>query len=123
MTSLPLNTGDTWIPEKADMQIWVQLYPIVDVEQELNAMAGWLHANPTRRKTMRGIKRFINSWLSKAQDKGGASPLAKEGGKILKTRDMSSLDDLTHNVSGDLQTRAYFIKKYGQCFENGVRYT
>lgn len=32
-------------------------------------MKGWLNANPTKRKTKRGIKRFINSWLSREQDK------------------------------------------------------
>ena len=35
-------------------------------------MKGWLDANPTKRKTSRGIKRFVNSWLAKEQDKGGA---------------------------------------------------
>ena len=34
-------------------------------------MVGWLDSNPTKRKTKRGINRFINNWLSNAQDKGG----------------------------------------------------
>ncbi len=48
-----------------------ELYPAVDVMQELRGMKGWCDANPTRRKTRSGINRFINSWLSKRQDKGG----------------------------------------------------
>ena len=32
-------------------------------------MKGWLNSNPTKRKTRRGIKRFINSWLAREQDK------------------------------------------------------
>ena len=49
---------------------WIQLYPAVDVMQELRKMAGWSDANPTKRKTKSGVKRFINSWLSKTQDSG-----------------------------------------------------
>ena len=51
---------------------WVGLYPAVDVMQELRNMKGWLNANPTRRKTKSGINRFITTWLSKEQNKGGA---------------------------------------------------
>lgn len=46
------------------------LYPNADVMQELRKMRGWCNANPTRRKTKKGIDRFINSWLSREQDKG-----------------------------------------------------
>jgi hypothetical protein len=34
-------------------------------------MDGWFDGHPTKRKTRQGIRRFINSWLSKEQDKGG----------------------------------------------------
>ena len=50
---------------------WSELYPAVDVMQELRAMKGWCNANPTKRKTKSGINRFINGWLSKEQNKGG----------------------------------------------------
>lgn len=48
-----------------------ELYPAVDVMQELRKMKGWSISNPTKRKTKRGINRFINSWLAKEQDRGG----------------------------------------------------
>jgi len=35
-------------------------------------MKGWLDANPAKRKTKKGILRFVNTWLSKEQDKGGS---------------------------------------------------
>lgn len=50
---------------------WKEVYPAVDVEQELRKMIAWCDANPTRRKTKRGIEKFINGWLSREQDKGG----------------------------------------------------
>lgn len=50
---------------------WEKAFPAVDVKQELHKMAAWLDANPTRQKTRKGVCRFINSWLSKEQDRGG----------------------------------------------------
>ena len=48
---------------------WSELYPNVDVMQELRNMKGWCNSNPTKRKTKRGVLRFINSWLAREQDK------------------------------------------------------
>ncbi len=67
---LPLNDGSLYPVNDEDIAEWQKLYPVVDVLQELRKMVGWLNANPTRKKTKSGIKRFINSWLSKEQDKG-----------------------------------------------------
>lgn len=53
---------------------WASLYPAVDVMQELRNMKGWLDVNPKKRKTKSGILRFVNSWLSREQDKGGSKP-------------------------------------------------
>lgn len=55
-----------------DFDEWAELYPAVDIMQALRSMKGWLNANPTRRKTKNGIRRFINSWLSREQDRGKA---------------------------------------------------
>lgn len=51
---------------------WKDTYPAVNVEQELKKMVSWCDANPARRKTRNGVERFINSWLSREQDRGGA---------------------------------------------------
>ncbi len=54
-----------------DIENWKDLYPAVDIMQELRKMKGWLDSNPTKRKTKRNIGRFINSWLARTQDSGG----------------------------------------------------
>ena len=69
-----LNTGERWEPEDIDMIAWSKAYPAVDVFQELRAMESWLDANPKKRKTPVGVKRFVNSWLARSQDRGGSSP-------------------------------------------------
>ncbi|MGU5691419.1 MULTISPECIES: replication protein [Aeromonas] len=71
---MPLNSGEHAVTESFAAQMQA-LYPAVDVAQELRTMTGWLIANPTKRKTRTGINRFINSWLSKCQDRGGSNGL------------------------------------------------
>lgn len=66
---LTLNDKSLYDVTKNDFNEYEELYPNVDIMQELRKMKGWLNANPTKRKTKRGIKRFINSWLSREQDK------------------------------------------------------
>ena len=72
VASLPLNTGEEYPIYQKDLDEWQELYPAVDVKQQLNSMRGWCMANPTKKKTSRGIKRFINGWLQREQDRGGS---------------------------------------------------
>lgn len=69
--NIPLNTGEEYPVYQKDIDEWQKLYPAVDVRQELNKMRGWCLANPSKRKTNRGVKKFINNWLSRQQDRGG----------------------------------------------------
>ena len=69
--SLPLNDGSAFEIFQSDVDRWSNLYPSVDVMQQLRNMAGWIDGNPSKRKTRSGIKRFVNSWLAKEQNKGG----------------------------------------------------
>lgn len=66
---LPLNDGTDYGVTGEMVSEFVGLYPAVDVMQELRNMRGWLLNNPKNRKTRSGIRRFINSWLSREQDK------------------------------------------------------
>lgn len=48
---------------------WEELYPAVDVMQNLRSMKAWCIANPKNRKTKDGVMKFVNGWLSREQDK------------------------------------------------------
>lgn len=72
IVSLILNDKSLHDVYQSDIAKWAELYPAVDIIQELKKMVGWLDSNPKKRKTKRGINRFINNWLSNAQDKGGS---------------------------------------------------
>lgn len=70
---------------------WQELYPDVNIMQELRNMKGWLNANPAKRKTRRGICKFINSWLTKAQKEAMEKRKTKNGANSeLDTRTVDS---------------------------------
>ena len=75
---LTLNDKTLYDVTQNDFNEYEELYPNVDIMQELRKMKGWLNANPTKRKTKRGIKRFINNWLSREQDKPKPNNVRKE---------------------------------------------
>lgn len=69
--SITLNDQSEYPVYQDQVDSWSQLYPAVDIPQELRKMKGWCDANPSKRKTRRGVQSFINGWLSREQDKGG----------------------------------------------------
>ena len=77
--SLTLNDKTEYGITQKDIDEWGKLYPAVDIIQELRKMRGWLDSNPDRRKTRRGVRRFVNSWLSQEQDKGGVKSYGAGG--------------------------------------------
>lgn len=72
--TLQLNTGAEYPILQPFVDEMQELYPAVDVMQELRSMKAWCIANPQKRKTKSGIVRFVNSWLSREQNKGGIKP-------------------------------------------------
>ena len=68
---LPLVDKTMYNVPLSKINTWSVAYPAVDIKQELFKMLAWLEANPNRKKTRKGIERFICTWLSREQDKGG----------------------------------------------------
>ncbi len=70
---IPTNRkGEFYEVYPSEIQDNESLYPAVDVRQEYRKMIGWANATPKKRKTHNGMPKFINSWLSREQDKGGS---------------------------------------------------
>lgn len=84
--TLPLaKNGDETEITEAMLAEWTEAYPGVDVPQALRNMRQWLIQNPTRRKTKRGIGRFIVTWLAKEQDRGGSGKATAQQESYLDT--------------------------------------
>ena len=71
---MPLVGSNVYLISQSQVDRWAALYPAVDVMQELRKMVGWCEGNPSNKKTGRGVLRFINSWLSREQDRGHRRP-------------------------------------------------
>ena len=71
VAEIPLNDNTAYAVSRQEVEEYAVLYPAVDVQQELRNMRGWCLANPAKRKTRSGVKKFVNGWLSRAQDRGG----------------------------------------------------
>lgn len=83
---IPLTPRDgSYAVTEADVQFWTQAYPRVDVLAALRRIASWMDANPNKRKTRRGIRRCIDSWLARDQDNG----------KTIRVNHSSSIGGLT----------------------------
>lgn len=84
--SLPLSDGKSFFDVTENyMSEQAALYPGINIEQEFRNMRGWLNSNPAKRKTPRGIKRFITTWLQNSQDK----PRGWQSGRAAPARDVN----------------------------------
>lgn len=92
--TLTLQDNSEYAVVENQLKEWQELYPSIDVMQELRKMKGWLNANPTKRKTKRGIKKFINSWLARAFDRAPKGT-KKELPKWFNDQDIVQMGDET----------------------------
>jgi hypothetical protein len=69
---LPTVSDGDYPVSESDIAEWTSAFPAVDVPQQLAVARQWLIANPTRRKTKRGMRKFIVSWLDRRQNSGPA---------------------------------------------------
>ena len=108
--------GTDWQPTDEQVIQWQHAYPNVDVFAELNEMAAWCASNAKDRKTQRGMPRFVNGWLSRANKQGGSPFVKKEqersGKRLMKQ--WTQLDDLTHDFCKSEAFRQSCLEKYGQ---------
>ena len=64
-----------WFVPKARDTEWRTAFPGLDITAEFRKVYAWLQANPTKRKTPRGMPHFLFGWLERAQNRGSVSPI------------------------------------------------
>lgn len=82
--------GPEWSLTADRVETWTTLYPTVDVMAEMLKALAWIDANPTKRKTARGMPRFLVSWLSRATDRGGPRAIPDRGGGEYTQRELEA---------------------------------
>lgn len=61
----------TWKLTRSQINMWSELYPGLDIEGECRKALAWADANPAKKATAGGTKRFLVRWFSRANDNGG----------------------------------------------------
>jgi len=75
----------TWELQEKMLLRLKEIYPNLDVLGECKKALFWLENNPTRRKTARGMSKFIASWLERAQNRP-RSGAVKEDDQTIRDR-------------------------------------
>jgi len=70
---VPLKDGTFFIPDISFIETLTSTYTNIDMNFELKKITAWCVSNPSKQKTLRGVKKFINGWMSRANTKAIAS--------------------------------------------------
>jgi hypothetical protein len=70
---IPLDDGTDYAVRQDSVDEFTAAYPRIDVAAELAKARAWCLSNPKNRKTRSGAQRFLNSWLSRANDRSAAT--------------------------------------------------
>ena len=104
--TLTLNDGSEYGVSQSDIDEWQEAFPNVDVTQQLHAMKLWCRDNPKKRKTKRGIRRFVTNWLDGEQNRGGSKanvpyqPQISSPPPDASKRERLSDEELANKLSG-----------------------
>lgn len=71
--SIPLDDGTEFDVREPYVLELERAYPRAAVRQELAKARAWTISNPSKRKTRRGIARFLNAWMDRAHADGKQS--------------------------------------------------
>ena len=81
------SNGRVWPLTQASVDEWTALYPSLDVLAEARKALAWVQAEASRRKTPRGMKRFLVGWLNRATDRGGRAGDGVRGSKTARNKE------------------------------------
>lgn len=98
--AIVLNDGSEWRPTQEQYEEYKRLFPAVDIDAEFRTMRAWCQANAQRRKTRSGVLRFVQSWLSRTQDRPQSKPQAAPPKKPWQVSQTSNynVDDLERQL-------------------------
>jgi len=63
------GTPNAWRLTKEKLGQWESTFPELDVKGEIRKARQWILDSPDRKKTARGMPRFIGGWLGRAQNR------------------------------------------------------
>jgi hypothetical protein len=85
--------GPTWTLSEDQVSEWARLFPGLNVRAESRKALAWVHANPGRRKTARGMAKFLVAWFTRAVDSGRGQQSVPRGSEQDPRREWTCPDD------------------------------
>jgi len=83
LLTFPTNgTPKLWHLTEKQVSEWNELYPGVDVLAECRKALAWVKSN--RKKTARGMKRFLNGWMGRTNDSQRSNNNQRDNGPKYK---------------------------------------
>jgi len=73
-----------WHLTRKILDEFASAYPSLDVMGECRKALLWLNASPDRRKTARGMMRFLANWLARAQERARPSRDSPASGESMR---------------------------------------
>ena len=70
----PLADGSRWEISATQIGLLARSFPGADVRGQILASIAWLEANPKKRKTAKGMPRFLTSWLLRTVSRAAKAP-------------------------------------------------
>jgi hypothetical protein len=72
--AIPLDDGTDHLVYPADLNEFRSAYPRIDPLGECRKARAWCLSNAANRKTRRGVGKFLNGWMARAQKDAEAKP-------------------------------------------------
>jgi hypothetical protein len=101
--SFLLKNGTTYNLPTEKLQEYKSTYPGKDVEAELRKAAQWLKDNPNRRKTAKGMPRFLNGWLSRCNNQN-SKPTGQQKTETKEPAWNNPTPEMINKIYGDSPT-------------------
>ena len=78
----------TYDVTEAQIADWQADYPQLDIPAQCRQASAWVKANPSRRKTARGMPTFLVGWFNRSTNRGGGGAQPRDGPELgtLSTR-------------------------------------
>lgn len=81
------SNGQKWDLKESRLSQYQELYPEVDVKRECSKARQWCMDNPSKRKTAKGMPRFLTNWLGRASKNSKSQPAGYTIDNILPGRE------------------------------------
>ena len=87
-----------WHVTEAMVGEWRRCFPVLDVMQEVRGMYAWIRANPTKRKTQRGMPAFAANWLNRAQNRTSDRGSSNGKSQTYRSKDERTFDAVRESI-------------------------